>query len=112
MSYDYSLIGKRIRRAREEHGLTQEVLAEKLDVSNAYISKIERGKTAINLERLSQICVILDESPEYILGGTNSSAKDYLRHEIIEMLERCSPEKIKLIVQVIKPIVDYADSEK
>ncbi|MNW43108.1 anaerobic benzoate catabolism transcriptional regulator [compost metagenome] len=111
MSYDYSLIGKRIRQAREGHGLTQEVLAEKLDVSNAYISKIERGKTAINLERLSQLCVILEESPEYILSGANSSTRDYHRHEIVEMLERCSPEKIKLIVQVIKPIVDYGENK-
>lgn len=85
MGYDYSLIGKRIKRAREGRGLTQEVLAEKLDVSNAYISKIERGKTAINLDRLSQICVVLEESPEYILSGTNIQGKDYLRHEIIEL---------------------------
>ncbi|MNW35218.1 anaerobic benzoate catabolism transcriptional regulator [compost metagenome] len=111
MSYDYSLIGKRIRQAREERELTQEVVAEMLDVSNAYISKIERGKTAISLERLSQLCVVLEESPEYILSGTNSSTKDYLRHEIVEMLERCSPEKIKLILQIIKPIVDYRETK-
>lgn len=30
-----------------------------------------------------------------------------MRNEIIEMLEGCSAEKIKLIAQVIKPIVDY-----
>jgi transcriptional regulator with XRE-family HTH domain len=107
MSFDYSLIGKRIKQAREEQGITQEMLAEKLDVSNAYISKIERGKTPINLDRLSQLCVVLEESPEYILNGTNQLASDYLRNEIIEMLEHCSPEKIKLIMQVIKPIVDF-----
>ncbi|WMT38866.1 helix-turn-helix transcriptional regulator [Paenibacillus sp. D2_2] len=107
MSFDYSLIGRRIKQAREEHGITQEILAEKLDVSNAYISKIERGKTPINLDRLSQICVVLEESPEYILSGTNKLSNDYLRNEIIEMLEECPPEKIKLIMQVIKPIIEF-----
>lgn len=67
MSFDYTLIGKRIRKARENKGLTQEKLAEQLDVSNAYISKIERGRTPVNLERLSEICVVLEETPEYIL---------------------------------------------
>lgn len=111
MSFDYSLIGKRIKQAREGQGITQEVLAEKLDVSNAYISKIERGKTPINLDRLSQLCVILDETPEYILSGANSHSEDYLRNEIIVLLEKCSPEKINLIMNIIKSIVDFKEKK-
>ncbi|MGN7456105.1 helix-turn-helix domain-containing protein [Paenibacillus pasadenensis] len=111
MAYDYSVIGKRIRRAREEKGLTQEALAEQLDVSNAYISKIERGRTPINLDRLSELCVVLEETPEYLLSGANRSSQDFLRGEIMEMLEGCSPEKIRLISQVIRPIVDFKEKE-
>ncbi|WP_433945545.1 helix-turn-helix domain-containing protein [Paenibacillus sp. SN-8-1] len=107
MGYDYSVIGKRIKQSREEKGLTQESLAEKLDVSNAYISKIERGKTPINLDRLSELCKVLEESTEYILNGADSASDDYLRNEIIVMLEGCSAEKIKLISQVIRPIIEY-----
>jgi transcriptional regulator with XRE-family HTH domain len=109
MGFDYGVIGKRIRQARENKGLTQEQLAEKLDVSNAYISKIERGRTPINLDRLSELCVTLEESPEYILSGANNGTRDYLRNEIMVMLEGCSSDKIKLISQVIKPIVDYKE---
>jgi transcriptional regulator with XRE-family HTH domain len=107
MSFDYELIGNRIKKAREVKGLTQEKLAEQLDVSNAYISKIERGRTPINLDRLSELCAVLEETPEYILSGANSSAKDFLRNEIIEMLDGCSPEKIKLIAQLVRQIVAY-----
>ncbi len=106
MGFDYGVIGKRIKNAREHKGLTQEELAESLNVSNAYISKIERGKTMVNLNRLSEICVVLEESTEYILNGANSSSTDYLRNEIIEMLEGCSAETIKLVAKVIKPIVE------
>ncbi|MCM3747119.1 helix-turn-helix domain-containing protein [Paenibacillus pasadenensis] len=109
MAYDYSVIGKRIRKAREDKGLTQEALAERLDVSNAYISKIERGRTPINLDRLSELCVVLEETPEYLLSGANSSAQDFLRNEIMEMLEGCPPEKIRLISKVIRPIIEYKD---
>ncbi|WP_341280553.1 helix-turn-helix transcriptional regulator [Paenibacillus sp. FSL H8-0537] len=107
MDVDYQVIGGRIRKAREDKGVTQERLAECLDVSNAYISKIERGKTAVNLDNLDKICAALDTSIEYILSGTNTTADDHLRNEIIEMLEGCSPEKMKLITQIIKSIVEY-----
>lgn len=109
MSFDYGIIGRRIKIAREKRGLTQEKLAEKLDVSNAYISKIERGKTPISLDRLSNLCIALEESTEYILSGSDSAADDYLRNEIMKMLEGCSAEKVKLISQVIKPIVGFPD---
>jgi transcriptional regulator with XRE-family HTH domain len=109
LSFDYGIIGKRIKASREEKGLTQESLAEKLDVSNAYISKIERGKTSISLDRLSELCEVLEESTEYILTGADSSSDDYLRNEIIIMLEDCSPAKIKLIAQVIKSIIEYRE---
>lgn len=109
MAFDYSVIGKRIRQARESKGLTQEQLAEKLDVSNAYISKIERGRTPINLDRLSELCIMLEETPEYILSGANNGTRDYMRNEIITMLEGCSAEKIRLISQIIKPIVEYKE---
>ncbi|XID92331.1 helix-turn-helix domain-containing protein [Paenibacillaceae bacterium WGS1546] len=109
MSYDYSVIGNRIKKAREHRGLTQEALAESMDVSNAYISKIERGRTPVNLENLDKICTVLETSPDYILRGTNTARDDYMRNEIIDMLAGCPPEKIKLIAQVIKPILDYKD---
>jgi transcriptional regulator with XRE-family HTH domain len=107
MSFDYGVIGKRIKQAREDKGLTQEKLAESLDVSNAYISKIERGKTDVGLKRLSEISVVLEESMGYLLNGTNSSSGDYLRNEITDMLEGCSPETIKLVASVIKPLVEF-----
>lgn len=107
MSFDYSIIGKRIKKLRDENGCTQEQLAEFLDVSNAYISKIERGKTTINLNTLSNICDYLKVSPSYILTGCVSSSEDYLRNEITDMLKECPPEKIRLIVDVIKPIIEY-----
>lgn len=109
LSFDYGIIGRRIKTARENKGLTQEKLAEELDVSNAYISKIERGKTPISLDRLSELSHVLEQSTEYLLSGSDSASDDYLRNEIIAMLEGCSAEKIKLISKVIKPIIEYRE---
>ena len=56
MELNYSIIGVRLKQARINKKITQEELAEKLDVSVTYISRIERGSTAINLKRLFAIC--------------------------------------------------------
>lgn len=109
MNIDYAVIGKRIKDIRKNKNKTQEKLAEFLDVSTVYVSRIERGTTKVNLETLIKICEFLNISPSYILTGSICSSDDYLRNEITEMLVGCSPEKIRLIVDVIKPIVDYTE---
>ncbi|MBO5413363.1 MAG: helix-turn-helix transcriptional regulator [Clostridia bacterium] len=59
MALDYTIIGERIKLARTKKKLTQEKLAERLDVSVPYLSRVECGDASINLKRLSQICELL-----------------------------------------------------
>ena len=59
MAIDYNIMGERIKKARLEKQLTQENIAEKLDVSVPYLSRVECGDASINLKRLNQICEIL-----------------------------------------------------
>jgi transcriptional regulator with XRE-family HTH domain len=40
---DLRLLGERVREQRRSRGMTQEALAEALDLSVAYVSLIERG---------------------------------------------------------------------
>lgn len=109
LGIDYQVIGGRIRKAREDKSMTQAHLAEFLDVSNAYISKIERGRTAVNLNHLDKICAVLDTSVEFILNGTSKASPSYLRNEITEMLQDCTPDQIKLITQIIRIIISQRD---
>ena len=59
MALDYTIIGERLKKSRLEKNLTQEQLAEQIDVSIAFLSRVERGSSHINLKRLTQICNIL-----------------------------------------------------
>ena len=47
MALDYNVIGTRIKQARLAKNLTQEDLAEKIDVSVAFLSRVERGNSKI-----------------------------------------------------------------
>ena len=104
MALDFNIIGQRLKNARIDKKMTQEQLAEQIDVSIAFLSRIERGNSHINLKRLSQICNILGVSEGYILSGTSSASKIYLDSEFNEIFKKCSPEKQKLIYNIAKLI--------
>lgn len=106
MALDYGIIGSRIKQARLAKNLTQEDLSEQLDVSVAFLSRVERGSSHVNLKRLTQICKILDISEGYVLSGASNSSENYLDREFAELLKKCSPEKQKMIYNVVKAIVE------
>ncbi len=49
---DRKILGQRIREERMRIGLTQEQIAEYIDVSTTYIGLVERGERSITLEKL------------------------------------------------------------
>lgn len=104
MALDYNIIGERLKKARIDKNMTQENLAEQIDVSVAFLSRIERGKTHINLIRLTQICEILGVSEGSILNGVSSNSNNYLTSEFYEILNSMSSEKQKLIYKIAKLI--------
>lgn len=108
MAIDYSIIGQRIKKARKEKNLTQEQLAEKIDVSIAFLSRIERGSSQINLKRLSQICEILGTTEGEILNGVSNHSSKYLDTEFSNLLKDCFPDKQRLIYDLAK-VIAYKD---
>lgn len=104
MAIDYNIIGQRIKKARLAKNMTQEQLSEKIDISVAFLSRVERGSSHINLKRLNQICEILEVSEGYLLNGVSSDSANYLDKEFAELLKKCSPEKQKMIYNVAKTI--------
>lgn len=60
------LSGEKIKIVRELRGLTQEHIAQKLNISAQAYGKIERNETKLDVERLQQIANILEVSPEFI----------------------------------------------
>lgn len=52
MELDYAAIGRRIRMRRKAMGLTQQELAELVELEPSYVSHIERGATKLGLPTL------------------------------------------------------------
>ena len=106
MALDYSVIGSRIKQARLAKNMTQEDLADKIDISVAFLSRVERGNSHVNLKRLNQLCNLLDVSEGYLLNGASSNSENYLDKEFTDLIKSVSPEKQKLIYNVAKTIAE------
>jgi len=69
MYYDPKESGKRIAALRKDRGMTQEQLAEKLNISYSMMAKIEIGNKGISIDLLIELIVFFDVSMEYIILG-------------------------------------------
>ncbi len=85
------VIGKRIRECRLERGLTQENLADKLNLSHQLISKWENGIAAPSIEILFAIARLFDVSIDFLCGVEKSD----MEKTISAIIEKCPYHDIR-----------------
>ena len=106
MALDYTAIGLRIREYRLKKRLTQEDIANQMNVSIAFLSRIERGSARINLPRLSELCDILGVSEGEILNGTAPLRSNYLSKEFSRLLKVCPKDKLRILYEIAQVLID------
>lgn len=104
MSYDRLKIGERISIQRNKLGLTQEDVYEKLDFSQNHYSRIENGRDGISVEKLIQLCDILNISIDYILTGEIPSDK---KSEVEIKYNKLSNKQKQFIIQQIDSLKKF-----
>ena len=76
-------LGEKIWRLREEKGLSQESLAEKLEVSRQTVSNWENDKATPDAYKLKQLCEVLGVSADVLLEtGERDSASGEKKFEL------------------------------
>jgi transcriptional regulator with XRE-family HTH domain len=55
-SRDYRVFLEQLRLAREESGLTQREVAQKLDRSQSFVAKCEQGHNRVDVAQLVEFC--------------------------------------------------------
>ena len=95
MDLDYHEIGKRIARRRKELGLKQSEVEEKADLSQKYLSNIERSISIPSIEVIMRIALALDTTPDEFLVGTLRT-NDAEWKNVSEQLRNMTPRQLSL----------------
>lgn len=97
-------LGITIASYRQQIGLTQEQIAEKLEMGNEAISRIERGVVMPTLARLIELADIFDCQLADLLGKNSGRTKDEADY-LHQLLKERTMEERQMIVEVIEKMV-------
>ncbi|HML22177.1 MAG TPA: helix-turn-helix transcriptional regulator [Aggregatilinea sp.] len=95
-------VGLLIRQAREEAGLSQTELSERMHRRQAYISELETGKTEPNLTVLYHLAIVLEKPMTYFIPMPYRDPSNQLRS-----LDELTPEESELINKMRQIEPDY-----
>ena len=102
---DYYEIGQRIRARRKALGLSQEQLAELVDISVTHMSHIETGNTKLSLPVLVALAAVLHVTTDHLLFGQMGAEQDDAVAEITAVLNTCSKLQLCIIKSLIGSVV-------
>lgn len=91
-------MGKRIINCRIQLNITQEQLAELIDVSPATISSAENGKKALRPYNLMKLSRALNVSVDYLLTGEMTSNDKSTYFSGLEKMSQKDISNIKLLI--------------
>lgn len=116
-------LGPNVKRLREQHNMTQEQLAQAIEVQPNTISKIERNKRSPSFDTLDRLARFFNVVPVDLLGSPDEQeinsipaildrVDEYLPklervHQLTHALEDFSPRQIDHLAEQIDDIAQY-----
>ncbi|MHB8065120.1 MAG: helix-turn-helix domain-containing protein [Ruminiclostridium sp.] len=101
---NYKALGKKIRDERLKSGMTQANLAEKVEVTTAYIGQIERGERKFSIETLVNIANEFNVSMDYLLSNSMEENPNALISEMNLLLKNRSSEDVRTAIEITKTL--------
>lgn len=112
MKINYLEIGKRIRAVRLVKGMTQEKLAELVEVGTTHISHIETGNTIPSMKIFIAIVNALNVSADELLCDNIINSKEVFQHEITQTVTDCDEIEIRIIADMVKALKESLRNRK
>ena len=81
------LLGRRIKELRKSKNITQEHLAELVNIDTVSLSNIERGKYYPTAENLNKILVVLEVEPADIFNFQHLASHTDLLEEMLSVMK-------------------------
>ena len=101
LDFDLTAVGIRIRTRRESLGLTQQVVADSLEISTKHYSEVERGIKGLSYRNLVKIRNVLNINIDYILTGEIENVPS---SPFVDLLNSCPIEKKDYLEEALRAI--------
>lgn len=105
MTLDYKAIGKRIKIARIRADLTQEKLAEIVNLSPSHLSNIETGTTKVSLVTIVNLANALAVTVDDLLCDNLIKARIQFENDIQQLLDSCDDLDIRIVKDLLSSII-------
>lgn len=101
-------LGEKIKRIRKQRGLTQEQLAEMIDISSRNLCNIELGINFPKAETLEKILKTLNVSTQQLFANNHIKTQEELIESIEQIIERIkhNPQMLELTYKILQSIVE------
>ncbi|MGE7890770.1 helix-turn-helix domain-containing protein [Bacillus cereus] len=115
MSDFLKLVGENIRFLRKKRGLTQEELAEQINLQQAYIGGVERGERNISMLTLQKIADGLEVSPDLVLNFGNINLIDNPQRDeslsiITSLLHQKNVNELQFILRFLHNFSEFVEN--
>lgn len=97
---DYPEIGRQVRRLRRQRGWSQAKLAERADLSDTYISHIERATKQVSLNALLRLAAALEVTLDQLLSGSQSQDTGAYLPELQTLFQDCSLRERRILLDI------------
>lgn len=99
---DYKEVGKRISKRRKDLGYKQAQVTEMAELSDKYLSNIERATSIVSIDVLMKLCDVLESTPnDFLLGTTNDETSIGNEKYLIEKFSTLPPKKKAAVISFI-----------
>jgi transcriptional regulator with XRE-family HTH domain len=106
---DKLTMGDRIKEVRKKRKLTQEQLAECIDVSVEFVGQIERGIKLPSMPVFIKLIKTLNVSADYLLRDSVSTGQLFGDNAIGNKIEKLKPNQRIALEDLIDTYIQYLD---
>ena len=97
-------LGARIKEERKSRGLTQELLAEKLQITPRYLSRLEVGQQSPSIETLVKLAKVLEVELHELFKFGHLGTRKELRGKLLQLIRGLDERKLRLIVKLCQAV--------
>ena len=108
------IMGKRLKKLREDNNYTQEQVANFLGIDQSYLSKIEQGQRNMNSVAFDKLCLLYNCSPDYLLGKSDEYEPPKLAFrsdETVDLFAISKMNQVEGYLKLLKKITEDTHDE-